>query len=458
MLTTREIATIIWFVPAAALMWWKWPTIRDPIRSVVRILIQPVLLAPAALFTVWMLVAVYLAARLGAWTLANLKDTLYWFVPGYLLLFGAVKAASEKGFFRRRIRDAVGLSAFFAFYLSVSTLDLIWELILVPLLTLLTLVAAVGGVSFRGSTGVSARAGDRARLIGGVVVAGLLIYATVRLVQNAGTTDWAELGRTLALPAWLTLWAVPFVLAVSVYAEYDTALSRMRFSTTDKRIPRRAVLALMVSFRFRRTALDKFAGRWPGEVANAKGFRDARDVIKRQEAEVAAGEVAKQKAADDLRNYAGAVGLDDHGRQLDRREFRETVEALETLASSHMAWYRNSGNRYQRDLLEKFGGVFTRDLPADHGITMKVSHSGQSWYAWRRTPSGLCFAIGAAGPPPDQRCYEGMAPPSGFPKVRPGWSEPYEHGPNWAWVDDREDSWAVDEAIGGGDAEADAGA
>jgi hypothetical protein len=91
---------------------------------------------------------------------------------------------------------------------------------------------------------------------------------------------------------------------------------------------------------------------------------------------------------------------------------------------------------------------------------MDVSNSGQSWYAWRRTPSGLCFGVGAAGRPPDQRFYEGMDPPQGFPSVSPGWLPPHERGPSWEWVYNPGDSCDEDEAdeIAPGDAEAGAGA
>ena len=129
MLTTREMATLIWFVPVAVLIWWRLPGIREPIRSLVGLLLQPIILIPAALFTAWMVVGTYLAAQLGAWDLARLKDTLFWLVPGYILLFGAVSAATERGFFRRRVRDAVSVAVFLGFYLTVVTLDLPWELV-----------------------------------------------------------------------------------------------------------------------------------------------------------------------------------------------------------------------------------------------------------------------------------------------------------------------------------------
>jgi hypothetical protein len=57
------------------------------------------------------------------------------------------------------------------------------------------------------------------------------------------------------------------------------------------------------------------------------------------------------------------------------------------------------------------------------GISMLVSKDGQRWYAWRRTPSGRFFAIGAAGPPPDQWLYDGPEPPGDFPGLGEEWGE-----------------------------------
>jgi hypothetical protein len=65
---------------------------------------------------------------------------------------------------------------------------------------------------------------------------------------------------------------------------------------------------------------------------------------------------------------------------------------------------------------------------------VQVSPGGGSWHAWRRTPSGWVFAIGAAGPPPDQWEYDGAEPPSGFPGESPDWGSgpfDYDSAPNW---------------------------
>jgi hypothetical protein len=86
-----------------------------------------------------------------------------------------------------------------------------------------------------------------------------------------------------------------------------------------------------------------------------------------------------------------------------------------------MGWYRNRGGRYRADLLELLGDFTSQGLPEDHGITLHVAKNGKSWWAWRRTVTGWCFAIGAVGPPPDQWEFDGPEPPHGsLGKIRAG--------------------------------------
>ena len=91
-------------------------------------------------------------------------------------------------------------------------------------------------------------------------------------------------------------------------------------------------------------------------------------------------------------------------------------------------WYHNEdhgGKRYRADLWEALGSDFFRPdgLPPDPPIIMKVAKKGRAWYAWRRTVTGWCFAIGAAGPPPDRWEYDGPDPPGSFPSKGRGWGD-----------------------------------
>jgi hypothetical protein len=98
-----------------------------------------------------------------------------------------------------------------------------------------------------------------------------------------------------------------------------------------------------------------------------------------------------------------------------------------------MGWYHNQGGRYRDDLLDQLAAVFERrGLPEDHGVTPRVSRSGQSWFAWRRAPSGWCFAMGAEGSPPDEWYLDGPEPPKSYPGHDRAWGDQrFEPTVNW---------------------------
>jgi len=95
MLTTREMATVIWLVAITAIALIKIPGLREPLRDLIGTFFQPILLVPAMLYAAWMAAVVWFAAQVGVWQPSLAKDTLYWAVPGLILLFGATKVATD---------------------------------------------------------------------------------------------------------------------------------------------------------------------------------------------------------------------------------------------------------------------------------------------------------------------------------------------------------------------------
>jgi hypothetical protein len=426
MLTNRELATLFWLAILFAFILWK-PDIRKSARAVAAAFLEPKIVLPLALFVAWMVGVVWMAAQLGIWQPSMVKDTLFWVVPGFVLFMGSVKAAEEPRFFRRRLVEAIGLTALLEFYLNIATLDLIWELLLQPLIFIL---AAMSLVAARDPAAKTVKRLADALLA--VIVLGLLAPPTIRLISDAATLEAINTVRDVALPVWLTGGALPAIYVLSLYSSYELAFVHMRIGSPDDRVPWKARLALVSKFHLRHRAVHRFAGNWPRQLVLSKSFREARQVIADQQAEIRADEEAKKKEVEDLIRFAGVTGVDAEGRQLDRREFKETTDALEWLHTMQMDWY-NNGGRYRNDLVDHFANAFNRrGLPDDHGITLEVSRSGQSWFAWRRTPSGWCFGVGAKGPPPDERYFEGPEPPSSYPGRDSSWADQrFESTLNW---------------------------
>ena len=228
-----------------------------------------------------------------------------------------------------------------------------------------------------------------------------------------------------ALPVWLTVGLVPFLYLFSIYVAYDAVFHRIGPENAGRWSRCRSRLALVSVLHFRVRTVRKLAGYWyfTRKLGEAQTLSAARGVVAEFLDTLSRKEQATIDEEERLRRYSGSQELGDEGRRLDRREFAETIDALHWLATCQMGWHRN-GDRYRRDMLRVLGDDFTRHgLPRESGITLHVAQDGQSWYAWRRTVTGWCLAIGAAGPPPDQWRYDGPEPPRGFPGQHSSWGD-----------------------------------
>jgi hypothetical protein len=336
-LTSRDIATAFWWVVIAIAALVAGST-RRSVGGVLRA--TGGLLSILVLYGLWVALVVLLATRIpfgseALWSLAQLKDTVAWFaVSGLHLLFAFTKTTTERRYYLRQAVDTVWGASVLQFYLGLVTFDL-WVEILwpVPIVVVQLLLA------------VPARDPAQAGLQRGLKVVrallglALLIAVAVVLINQLPGYDWGAQLHTLALTIWLTIGALPFVAWLSLFSNYQLAFMHMR-ARDGRGAPLKAKLAVLTSLHVRNRELHRFAGSWPRKVAEAGGFRAGRRIIRDFRADLVAQEAAERKRAEDLARYAGVDGADGGGRRLDRREFAETVNSLELVASAHAGWYR----------------------------------------------------------------------------------------------------------------------
>jgi hypothetical protein len=431
-LTDREVASLVWIgLAAASALFWR--PMRRFVKGVLGALLKPVFLVPFALLGLYTAVLVGLASLTGAWNLDLLKDTLLWFFTvGVVLMLRAVNAAKQQSWFLRHAARTVRLTVFLEFYLNFHTLPFWGEFALQGwLLVLILMDGAVQLDAIRGGKDLVGF-GRAVHALQAITGLSLLAYIAVYLVGNWAAVDWAQSLRELLLPVWLTLFTLPFLFAWAWYLGWDTARRQLGIvAPSGSGIGVRTRLAMLLGFGF--SVRKPYMGNaWGRQLIEAPSLRAKLRVIRELRGRIRRDEEEKRLKADDLVRYAGYRGTDEEGRRLDRREFAETIRALETLSTAHMGWYRKDpAGRYKARVAE-FMSTFARGLPEEHGITMEVSVDGQSWYAWRRTVSGWVFAVGAASPPPDQRFYDGEHPPKGFPSPEGTWGNlPFERSVDW---------------------------
>lgn len=428
----RQWATVLWL---AVLVTWALMRrdVRASMRAVLPAALSPKILVPLVLMAGWVVGLVALASRVELWSTSRVTDTAFWFVTAGLVLFGRFgKVSTERGFVRRTAMATLEISVLVQAVSEVFVLDLAVELLLQLVFAVLAIMSVVAGrrQEYRQVKGFA----DGLMTCAGV---GLLLYVVASLISNWNTVDKGDLAQQLMLPVWLTIGVLPFIYLLGLFAAYELAFVRIDWkSKARRRLRIQQKVALLMSFHMKAAEIGDFRGPWQFKLAESSSFRSARRVIANFRQMQLEAEREAAVRCERLLRYAGVDGVDEDGCRLDRREFEPTTGALRWIGTCHMGWYRNNAaNRYRADLLSfALDGHAAGQLPSPHGIEMRVSDDGQKWFGWRRTVSGWVFAIGAAGPPPDQWEYDGPVPPTGFPGEDPAWGTgPHRPEVNLNW-------------------------
>jgi hypothetical protein len=417
-LNNREWASLFWLLVFVAFALSRREA-RSSFQTAAGIAIKPKILIPVLIMVAYVGALLYAGSRLGIWNTGLIKATVIWFVvTAVVLMMNSTRAGKERRFFLRTALRTLEWTVFIEFFTNLFVLNLIAELLLQAGLIFLVMLSAVAAQQ-RGQLIVKRLADGVIGLIG----LGLAAYALIQLIRQWDQLDKSAYLLEFVLPVWLTIGLLPFVYVIGLYALYETAFVSTDIMAHDPAGRRQAKLAIVSTLLGRVRDIGALTGYWSKEAAEAESLPSARRVIKHFQASRRLDEARQAEEQARLNRYAGMEGTDEAGRQLDRREFEETKRALYWLATCQMGWYRNRGGRYRADLLELLGDFTSHGLPEDHGITLHVGKNGRSWWAWRRTVTGWCFAIGAAGPPPDQWEFDGPEPPKGYPGKDKRWGD-----------------------------------
>jgi hypothetical protein len=243
--------------------------------------VSPVLLIPVVLLAGLTAAEVWGARRLGIWDPTLTTGTVVWFVTGGLAIYWHVDETWKTGrFFQRRLLAAISLPVVLQGYLTLVTLPLGWELALQPILTM----AAVLGVVASRQQGARVVQGC-ASVVLSVAFVSILAYVTIDLATRWSAIGNVDLLRSMALPLWLPLPAIPFVYCVGLFFAYQAAFRRLAIDAPSARHRRRAKCALVVGCSLRARPLSKFVLPWPRRLAAAPTWAACQQVVKELRAE-----------------------------------------------------------------------------------------------------------------------------------------------------------------------------
>ena len=435
-LSSREQASLILlclFIGIVVVLGISQSSIRESILRLIRTFLKRSILLSLFLLFMYISLEVWIGYRLGWWNSKLVKDTVIWaVVSGLVLLFkGTLEANKDPHFFRNTASATIAPTVYITFFLNLTSLSLVAEVAMQIVITILTVLSVYTHSS-------KAREDEPVRKLSDGILALIgfswVAYTVFHMFETWAQLDGYQLFLEFVLPIWLTIGVLPFIFALSLYVAYEYPFRLINIETNVCRIRWRARLALFTKLRFKSRSIVEFRPYWIKKLVDTNKFGEACDVVREFKEDLLERSRSMQAEQERLQYYAGVDGTDSEGRRLDRREFKETTSALRWLATCHMGHYRKR-NRYNRNLLRLLNDDFTtQGLARPSGIVMKVSRDGQRWYAYRHTVSGWCFAIGAAGPPPNQWEFDGIKPPCGFPGKDPSWGDgPFDVTVNKNW-------------------------
>lgn len=269
-------------------------------------------------------------------------------------------------------------------------------------------------------------------LLGGVIFL-LTINTVIHLYQQRSNIEWDRVGLSFLLTIWLPLATIGFLVPLAYIVEYEVAFKWMTLGRPKRPSGLRDKVALIVGLNIHLRDIHAFRPYWRNQIRNAGSMRDKVREARRFREHLWRQRNDARNEDNRIRQYAGIAGTDENERQLDRREFKETTDALRWVAICQMGHFRKRNGSYNPDIMSVLSDLTGHGLPLDHGISVRVSEDGKAWYGLRRTVTGWVFAIGAASAPPDEWLYDGPEPPSDFPSEQTGWDRflPGTHSRNW---------------------------
>jgi hypothetical protein len=397
--------------------------LRSEVPRGTRVIVVPVIALAA-----WVTALVAGASRLGLWNSGLTKDTIVWFVVTALsTVFAPLDAAKTDRYFLTAARQAVAASVFLQYAMNLYTFSYPAEVALQLGLVVLACLLVVAERDPRH------KAAHKPLLAINALIGMALILLTAReLAADWNTLDARQMLLGLALSIWLPLGVLPFVWLLALYMSYEALIKFLRKPIFgNPALLKTRFFALAALGPDLRTAHDLTKDHDTiRTLTETRTRQETFEAVRVYRAKRDRRRARPALAAQRLQRFAGVTGHDLNGRQLDQREMNETRESLRWLATCHMGHHSNRGH-YRADLLDILGDFARKGLPEDHGIQMTVASDGQSWHAWRRTPSGLVLGIAALADPADHWYYAGTQPPSASPPHDPRWERHSSSFPDW---------------------------
>ena len=142
----REIAIGFWLLAISIYVFLspKMVKVRSSFRLLLSMFFVKQILSVFSLMVLYMAFVVYFLSEIDLWNAEQIKNTIFWCVSvGFMSLFKIESIKTDKSFFKNSVIDNLKLLAILQFVVGVYTFPIWIEILLVPVLALISAMLAI---------------------------------------------------------------------------------------------------------------------------------------------------------------------------------------------------------------------------------------------------------------------------------------------------------------------------
>jgi len=240
--SNREIAVGIWFV-VLMIYATSMKTMRKSFVDVLKSASTPKILVPLSLSFIPTVLIIALLSNFGLWDLSVLKETIYWVIGTGLVMFGSFNdVKSVKTLYKKTAKDTLVLVVVLEFLVWFYVFPLWVELLLVPLTTLIVLMATVAKYQKADGIELTRKVLNGLQVFMGLII---LLFAVIALANNPKPLFTYQNLELFLLPMILSFIYAPSVYLLALYSKYELVFNRIRYGLEhikDKRVIKLAAI------------------------------------------------------------------------------------------------------------------------------------------------------------------------------------------------------------------------
>lgn len=252
--SNREISLAIWFFIILIFILSK-KEVRISVLNVIKVFFGKKIFSVYLLMTLYVFLLISFLKVLGFWNFSLLKETIYWyFGVAFVSLVRANKVNQEENYFKKMLNDNLKLIIILEFVTALYSFSLIVELILVPIMLLITMLSAFTEVK-KEYLQVK-KAVDGILSFFGIIIIIFSVYKISTQFQSFANINNLT---TFLLPPILTFLFIPFIYFFALLMSYEIFFVRLKFFIKDDDDRKYAQRKIFCAFHFKLRELNRFS-------------------------------------------------------------------------------------------------------------------------------------------------------------------------------------------------------